>query len=165
MEDAISVTARISGAFERRGYYSELIRLNLELLGLEKQSWSYCLYRPSLSGSRANTERQKSGMGGPCRSPLTPPVPGLGMALMHQEKHDKARESMQKAEEAYRAAGDVSGEAASISRLAAIDMLKDENDAALEKLQKIAEIMKSLGDVQGGGFCFAGDGPPGYGQE
>ena len=56
---------------------------------------------------------------------------------------------LQKAEEAYRAAGDLSGEAASISRLAAIDMLKGENEAALEKLQKITEIMKSLGDVQG----------------
>ena len=37
LDNAIAVTARISGYLQRRGYYSELIRLNQELLDLDKQ--------------------------------------------------------------------------------------------------------------------------------
>ncbi len=59
-------------------------------------------------------------------------------------------------------AGDLSGEAASLSSLAAIDMMKNENEAAKEKLQKIAEIMNEPGRYEGRGCGFAGDGPPGY---
>ena len=35
--NAIAVTARISGYLQRRGYYSELMRLNQELLDLDRQ--------------------------------------------------------------------------------------------------------------------------------
>ena len=38
LDSAIAVTARISGYLQRRGYYSELIRLNQELLDLESTS-------------------------------------------------------------------------------------------------------------------------------
>ena len=37
LDSAIAVTARISGYLQRRGYYSELMRLNQELLDLDKQ--------------------------------------------------------------------------------------------------------------------------------
>ena len=66
MKDAISVTARISGYLQRRGYYSELIRLNLELL-VWKSNLVLLPGSPKPIWIRANTERQKSGMVGPCR--------------------------------------------------------------------------------------------------
>lgn len=150
-EDARAVTARISGYLQRRGYYSELIRLNRELLAPGKQAsagpmtWIAQAY---LDGGEYRKAAEWYGQALQI-APDAATYYGLGAALMHQEKYDLARESLQKAEQAYRAAGDLSGEAASLSRLAAIDMKKGENDAAARKLQRIAGICRSLGDAAG----------------
>jgi tetratricopeptide (TPR) repeat protein len=149
-EDAIAVTARISGYLKRQGYYSEVLRLNQELLEMNMPSAV-----PIAWIAGAHLDQGEYRMAAKCYeqalliAPDADAYHGLGTALMHQEKYDLARESLQKSVQAYRAAGDPSGEAASISRLATIDMIKGENDAALEKLQKIVEIMKSLGDIKG----------------
>ncbi|MDQ1261746.1 MAG: hypothetical protein QG575_927, partial [Euryarchaeota archaeon] len=150
-DDAIAVTSRISGYLQRRGYYSELIRLNQELLDLNMQPAT----GPMAWIGQAHLDQGEYRKAAKCYERALQIAPdadaylGLGTALMHQEKYDLARESLQKAVHAYRTSGDLSGEAASISRLASIDMLKGENDAGLEKLQKITEIMKSLGDMKG----------------
>ena len=74
LNNAIAVTARISGYLQRRGYYSELIRLNQELLDLDRQSCrAHDLDRPRPIWIRANTEKRPNGTGGPCRSPRTLP--------------------------------------------------------------------------------------------
>ncbi len=146
---AIAITARISGYLERRGYYSELIRQNSELLHQEEQSAPMAWIAKAhldLGEYRKAAEWYKRVLQ---IAPDAAAHHGLGTALMHQGKHDLARESLQKAADAFHAAGDQSGEAASLSSLAAIDMLKKENEAAKEKLQKIVEIMKSLGDMKG----------------
>jgi tetratricopeptide (TPR) repeat protein len=149
--NAIAVTARISGYLQRRGYYSELIRLNQELLDLDKQPAA----SPTIWIARAyldQGEYRKAAEWYGRALQIAPDAAaehGLGTALLHQEKYDLARESLQKAADAFHAAGDPSGEAASLSSLAAIDLLKNENEAAKEKLQKIVEIMNSLGDMKG----------------
>ncbi|MBN1235455.1 MAG: AAA family ATPase [Methanotrichaceae archaeon] len=151
LDSAAAVTARISGYLQRHGYYSELIRLNQELLDKDKQpatgptTWIAQGYLDQGEYRKA-TEWYRRAL-----EIATDAAAhyGLGTALMHQEKYDQAKESLQKAADAFHAAGDLSGEAASISSLAAIDMKKNEIEAAVEKLEKIAEIMKSQGDVKG----------------
>lgn len=149
-DNAIAVTARISSYLKRHGYYSEIIRLNQELLGRNMSSAV-----PIAWIARAHLDLGEYRTAAKCYEQALQIAPdadayyGLGTALIHQEKHDLARDSLQKSMQAYRAAGDPSGEAASMSRLATIDMLKGENDAAMEKLQKIEEIMRSLGDIKG----------------
>jgi tetratricopeptide (TPR) repeat protein len=149
-DDAIDVTARISGYLKRQGYYSEVLRLNQELLEINMQSAV-----PIAWIAGAHLDQGEYRKAAKCYEQALQIAPdadsyhGLGTALMHQEKYDLARESLQKSVQAYRTSGDPSGEAASMSRLATIDMIKGENDAALEKLQKITEIMKSLGDIKG----------------
>ncbi|MCX6672648.1 MAG: hypothetical protein NTY37_02595 [Methanothrix sp.] len=151
LDNAIAVTAHISGYLQRRGYYSELIRLNQELLDLDK---------PAAAGPAAwiakahlvQGEYRKAAEWYGRALQIAPDAAayhGLGTALMHQEKYDLAKESLQKAAEAFYAAGDLSDEASSLSSLASIDMLKGENAAAAEKLQKIVDIMKGLGDIKG----------------
>jgi len=150
-DGAMAVTARISGYLQRRGYYSELIRLNQELLDKNKSP----VAGPMTWIAKAHLDQGEYRKAAECYGRALQIAPdadayhGLGTALMHQEKYDLARENLQKSVQAYRTSGDLSGEAAGLSRLASIDMLKGENDAATEKLQKIAEIMKSLGDIKG----------------
>lgn len=149
-DNAIAVTSRISGYLKRHGYYSEIIRLNQELLDRNIPSAA-----PIAWIARAHLDLGEYRMAAKCYEQALQIAPdadayyGLGTALMHQEKHDLAKEMLQKSAQAYRAAGDSSGEASSMSRLATIDMLKGENDAAMEKLQKIAEVMRGLGDIKG----------------
>jgi len=149
LDNAFAVTARISSYLQRRGYYSELIRLNQELLDLDRQSVPIAwIAKAHLDQSEYRKAAEWYGRALQI-APDAAAYHDLGTALLHQEKYDLARESLQKAEEAYSAAGDLSGEAASLSSLVAIDMLKNENERAAEKLQKIVEIMKSLGDMKG----------------
>ncbi|MDD1750746.1 MAG: tetratricopeptide repeat protein [Methanothrix sp.] len=150
-ESAVAITARISGYLQRRGYYSELIRLNQELLVKEMQSaagptaWIAEAYL-----DQGEYRKAEEWYGRALEiAPDAAAQHGLGTALMRQKKYDLARECLQKAKEAFHGAGDPSGEAASLSSLAAIDLSKSENEAAAEKLQTVLEIMKSLGDVQG----------------
>ncbi|MDD4448205.1 MAG: tetratricopeptide repeat protein, partial [Methanothrix sp.] len=149
-KNAIAVTSRISGYLQRRGYYSELIMLNQELLDMNMPSatpisWIAKVHLDQGEYKKATEYYERALQ----IAPDADLYHGLGTALMHLEKYDLARENLLKSAEAYRALGDLSGEAASVSRLASIDMLKGENDEALKKLQKISEIMKSLGDIKG----------------
>ena len=146
---AIAVTARISGYLQRRGYYSELIRLNQVLLDQDWQSAPIAwIAKAHLDQGEYRKAAEWYGRALQI-APDAAAYNGLGTALMHQEKYDLAEESLQKAAEAFHAAGDLSGEAVSLSSMAAIDMLKNKNEAAKEKLHTIIEIMKSLGDMKG----------------
>jgi len=150
LDNAIAVTARISGYLHRRGYYYELIRLNLELMDLDRQSSVPAAWIAKAHLDQGEYRKAEEWYGRALQiAPDAAACHGLGTALLHQEKYDLARESLQKAAEVFHEACDLSGEAASLSRLAAIDMLKNENEAAKEKLQNIVEIMKGLGDVPG----------------
>jgi tetratricopeptide (TPR) repeat protein len=149
-KNAIAVTSRISGYLQRRGYFSELIMLNQQLLDLKMPNATPIAWIAKVHLDQGEYRKAAEYYDRALQiAPHADAYHGLGTALMHQEKYDLARENLQKSAEAYRALGDLSGEAASMSRLATIDMLKGENDAASDLLQKIAEIMKSLGDIKG----------------
>ena len=150
LEAAGAVTDHISGYLQRRGYYYELIRLNQELLDLDRQSSGPTAWIGRAYLDQGEYRKAAEWYGRALQiAPDAAAYHDLGTALLHQEKYDLAKESLQKAADAFHNASDLSGEAASLSRLAAIDMLKNENAAAAEKLQKIVEIMKSLGDMKG----------------
>jgi tetratricopeptide (TPR) repeat protein len=150
LEEARTPTARMSGYLERRGYYSELIRLNGEHLEHDKAAFGPAAWIARAYLDKGEYRKAEEWYG---RALQVAPDPaaqhGLGEALLLQGKYDRARESLQRAADAFHAAGDLSGEAASLSRLAVIDVKKGEREAAAEKLEKIVEIMRSLGDVQG----------------
>ena len=119
------MTARISGYLQRRGYYYELIRLNQELLDLDKQSSGPTVWIARAYLDQGEYRKAAEWYGRALQiAPDAAAYHGLGTALMHQEKYDRAGESLQKAADAFHNACDLSGEAASLSSLASIDMLK-----------------------------------------
>ena len=149
LEDARAITARISGYLEKRGYYSEIIRLNQELSGLqpnaEASGWIARSYADQGDYEKAQEWYERAIEIAPAASAYL----GLGMALMSLGKHDPARVSLQKAVEIYVSQGDRAGEAAGLQVLASIDVEKNENEAAYLRLQRVAEISESLGDLSG----------------
>jgi len=152
-EEAAATTSRISGYLQRRGHYAEIIRLNREILDL-KISTSYMAGAAAWLGQAfLDQEDFRKAEKWYERALQISPDPayyqGLGLSLMHQERYDPAKESLQRAYDAYCEANDLSGQAASLSSHAAIEMKKGEIEAALKKMEKIAEIMRQLGDLQG----------------
>jgi tetratricopeptide (TPR) repeat protein len=150
LEGARTATASISSYLQRRGYYSELIRLNGELLEHDKAALGPTTWIAQAYFDQGEYRKASEWYGRALQIAPDPAAQhGLGEAYFQQGKYDQARESLQKAVDAFHAEGDLSGEAASLSRLAAIDMKKGEREAAKVKLEKIEQIMRSLGDVQG----------------
>jgi len=156
---AADVTASISGYLLRRGYYSELIRLNQELLafleGLGPAAAASMSAGPAGWIARAHLDceqfREAELWYGRALHLAESPAfhHGLGLSLLHQGKHDAARANLQKAVEDFQRVGDASGEAAALGSLSALHMKLGENDMAGECLSRIAGIMKAKGDVQG----------------
>ncbi len=146
---ARAVTGGVSGFLERRGYYSELIRQNQELLELEKHAepmnWIARAYLDQGDFKKAQEWYGRAVAAGPNAAACH----GLGTSYLRQGKSDLARDSFQKAAEICHAAGDLSGEAAALHGLASIDMEKKDDIAAFEKLQRIAAIQKQVGDLEG----------------
>lgn len=148
---AAELTGSISGYLRRRGYNGEIIRLNREIA----LSCASCSAEPSAWIGQAYLDQEdfKRAEEWYSRALEIAPGPaayhGLGLSLMHQEKNERAKESLQKAADGFHASGNHSGEAAVLSALAALDMKKGESEAAAEKLDRIAEMMRARGDVPG----------------
>lgn len=149
LESARAVTGRISGFLERRGYYSELIRQNQELLELEKHiepmNWIARAYLDQGDFKRAEEWYGRAVAAGPNAAACH----GLGTSYLRQGKSDLARDSFQMAAEICRAAGNRAGEAAALHGLASLDMEQKDDEAALEKLRSVAAIQEQLGDLAG----------------
>ncbi|MGV8176119.1 MAG: tetratricopeptide repeat protein [Methanothrix sp.] len=148
-DDAAEVTGQISGYLRGRGYYDEIIRLNMQVA----LSCASCRARPAAWIGQAYLDSEdfkKAEEWYALAVEIAAEMAayhGLGISLMKQGKDGRAAEHLQKAADGFRAAGDLSGEAASLSALAALDMKKGEIGAAVERLDRIAETMRSLGDV------------------
>ncbi|MEI8004078.1 MAG: AAA family ATPase, partial [Methanothrix sp.] len=96
LDAATAVTARISGYLQRRGYCYELIRLNMELLGQDKQksgpaAWIASAYQDQGEYRKAEEWYRRALQ----IAPDAAAHHGLGTALLHQEKYDQAKESLQ----------------------------------------------------------------------
>jgi tetratricopeptide (TPR) repeat protein len=148
-EKARAVTESISGYLERRGYYSELIRLNEQLLRLERHTgpmnWIARAYMDQGRYAKAEEWYSQAVEAGPDAIACH----GLGTAYFRQGKYDLARESFRKAADICRAGGDLAGEAAALHSLASIDMGQKRETEALEKLRRVTEIQEKIGDLQG----------------
>jgi tetratricopeptide (TPR) repeat protein len=144
------VTSRISGYLKRRGHHQELIRLNREILDLQSQSSSSIAWIAQSFLDQGEHRKAAEWYNRAIQISSDPSFyHGLGLALFEGTKLDQAKEALQKAVDAYHAAGDHSGEAASLGKLAEIDLKEGEHDAAMLKLEKIMEIMRLLGDPSG----------------
>ena len=149
LEDARVITGRISGYLEKRGYYSEIIRLNRELLDLQPDArplgWIARVYADQSDYGRSQEWYERAIKIAPVASAYL----GLGTAYLSLGKLEPAGVNLQKAVDIYVSEGDRAGVAAGLLGLASIDMEKNENDGAHLKLQQIAEISESLGDLFG----------------
>ncbi|RQW81589.1 MAG: hypothetical protein EHM14_00270 [Methanothrix sp.] len=146
--NARTVTSRISSYLVRRGYYAEVIRQNLPILGMEKHpepmNWIAQAFMELGNFSKAAEWYARALESGPDRIALQ----GLGMLLLRQGKNEQARESFCQAEEICRVEGDTAGVAAALQGLASIDLLQKDYDAAMEKMQKTLDILEKLGDLR-----------------
>ena len=149
LENACAVTARISGYLERRGYYSELIRLNEDLLERETHVTPMNWIAHAHLHSGNYREAQKCFLSAVQAGPDEISYHGLGTAYLLQRDFDLARDSFKKEMEICVAKGDLKGHAQALQGLASVDIEKNEIDAALENLQNAADIQKQLGDLQG----------------
>lgn len=149
LESARAITARISGYLERRGYYSELIRLNEQLLQQERRTGPMNWIARAYMDQGRDVEAQKWYSQALEAGPEAIACHGLGTVYFRQGKYDLARESFQKAADICRTGGDLAGEAAALHSLAAIDMEQKREAEALEKLQRVMEIQEQTGDMQG----------------
>ncbi len=149
LESARPVTARISGYLERRGYYSEMIMLNEQLLRLERHTgpmnWIARAYMDQGRYAEAIEWYSQALEAGPDAVACH----GLGTAYFRQGKYDLARESFRKAADICSAGGDLAGEAAALHSLASIDMEQKREAEALEKLQRVTLIQEQIGDRTG----------------
>ncbi len=149
LENARIVTGRISGFLERRGYYSELIRQNQELLGQEKHAepmnWIGRAYLDQGDFKKAEDWFGRAA----AIVPNAAAFYGLGISYSRLGKSDLARDSFRKAVEICRAEGDLAGEALALHGLASIDMERKDDEAAFEKLQSVVAIQEQLGDLTG----------------
>ena len=149
--EARRVTLRISSYLDRRGYYSELIRLNREILEQEKEpdpaamNWIAQAYahQMDLKGASQWYERALD------TAPNAISYQGLGMIKLGQGEYDQAEENLQKAGQFYLDQKDRRGEAAVLQALALIDMAGKSSSAAKDKLEKAARILEDLGDKMG----------------
>jgi tetratricopeptide (TPR) repeat protein len=149
LENARGITAHISSYLERRGYCSEMIRLNEELVERETHvtpmNWIARAYLHSGDPRMAQKWFLRAVQAGPDAVSYH----GLGTAYLLQSNYDSARDSFQREMEICVAKGDLKGQSQALQGLASVDMEKNEIDAALENLQKAADIQKRLGDLEG----------------
>ncbi len=149
LESARATTARISGYLERRGYYSEIIRLNEQLLKQERHTGPANWIARAYMDQGRYAEAQKWYSQALEAGPEAIACHGLGTVYFRQGKYDLASESFQKAADICHAGGDLAGEAAALHGLASIDIEQKRETEAMEKLRRVLEIQKQIGDLQG----------------
>jgi tetratricopeptide (TPR) repeat protein len=149
LAEARRVTARISSYLDRRGYYTELIRLNREILELEpdkdSMNWIAQAYAHQMDLENAAQWYKKA----LDMAPDAFSYQGLGMIQLGRGEYDLAEESLEKALQIHLGQKDQRGEAAVLQALASIDMSRKSGSAAKDKLERAARILEDLGDRMG----------------
>jgi tetratricopeptide (TPR) repeat protein len=149
LEDARVITGRISGYLEKRGYYSEIIRLNRELLDLQPDAgplgWIARVYADQGDYGRSQEWYERAIKIAPVASAYL----GLGTAYLSLRKYDLAGVNLQKAVDIYVSEGDRAGVAAGLQGLASIDMIRRDYETAQPKLLQSLQLVQRLGDRTG----------------
>ncbi len=149
VENALSVTARISGYLVKRGFYEQMVRLNQEILEKELHPLPMNWIARALQGQGRHGEAERWYSQAAEAGPNYAAWHGLGTAQFAQGKLDIARNSFQKAVDICRDSGDEECEAMALHSLASIDIEQKDDSGAIEKLQRVADIEGRLGDYQG----------------
>jgi tetratricopeptide (TPR) repeat protein len=149
LKAARNVTDRICSYLEKRGYYSEIIRQNMELFERERHAgpakWIGRAHL-ALGDLHRATEWYERAL------KIVPDIQvhqGLGTAYLYKGKLALARKSFQEAARIGRRDGDFSGEAAALEGLASLDLEEKNDDAALKNLSQVLEIRNRLKDLSG----------------
>ncbi|MCK9405277.1 MAG: tetratricopeptide repeat protein [Methanothrix sp.] len=149
LAEARRVTARISSYLDRRGYYTELIRLNREILELEpdkdSMNWIAQAYAHQMDLENAAQWYKKA----LDMAPDAFSYQGLGMIRLDQGEHDQAEESLEKALQMHLDQKDLRGEAAVLQALASIDMMQGHYDSARPRLARSLELAREAKDRAG----------------
>ena len=149
LAEAKRVTSRISSYLDRRGYYSELIRLNREILDREpdkdSMNWMAQAYAHQMDLKNA-IEWYKRALD---IAPDATSYQGLGMIQLGQGEYDQAEENLQKALQIHLDQKDRHGEAAALQALASIDMMQGHYDSARPRLARSLELARETGDRAG----------------
>lgn len=143
------LTARISSYLDRRGYYTELIRLNREILDQEpdkdSMNWIAQAYAHQMDLENAAQWYKKA----LDMAPNAISYQGLGMIRLDQGEHDLAEESLEKALQIHLGQKDPRGEAAVLQALASIDMMQGHYDSARPRLARSLELAREAKDRTG----------------
>lgn len=143
------VSGRISSYLERRGYHSQLIRLNQELLNLERHaetmSW---IARGYLGLGDYRSAQEWYGraleMGPDAAASL-----GLGMIHLRQGRNEQALEALQKAQKLQETLGDLRGQAETLQTMALLDLRRSDYETARSRIVKALEMLQQTGDIAG----------------
>jgi tetratricopeptide (TPR) repeat protein len=143
------LTARISSYLDRRGYYTELIRLNREILELEpdkdSMNWIAQAYAHQMDLENAAQWYKKA----LDMAPDAFSYQGLGMSQLSLGEYDQAEESLEKALQIHLGQKDPRGEAAVLQALASIDMMQGHYDSARSRLARSLELAREAKDRAG----------------
>jgi len=149
LAEARRVTARISSYLDRRGYYTELIRLNREILELEpdkdSMNWIAQAYAHQMDLENAAQWYKKA----LDMAPDAFSYQGLGMIQLGRGEYDLAEESLEKALQIHLGQKDQRGEAAVLQALASIDMMQGHYDSAWPRLTRSLELAREAKDRAG----------------
>uniref|UniRef100_UPI002FD9E7D4 tetratricopeptide repeat protein n=1 Tax=Methanothrix soehngenii TaxID=2223 RepID=UPI002FD9E7D4 len=149
LAEARRVTARISSYLDRRGYYTELIRLNREILELEpdrdSMNWIAQAYAHQMDLENAAQWYKKA----LDMAPDAFSYQGLGMIQLGRGEYDLAEESLEKALQIHLGQKDQRGEAAVLQALASIDMMQGHYDSARSRLARSLELAREAKDRAG----------------
>lgn len=149
LAEARRVTARISSYLDRRGYYTELIRLNREILELEpdkdSMNWIAQAYAHQMDLENAAQWYKKA----LDMAPDAFSYQGLGMIQLGRGEYDLAEESLEKALQINLGQKDPRGEAAVLQALASIDMMQGHYDSARSRLARSLELAREAKDRAG----------------
>ncbi len=154
-ENAAKITERISGFYRRRGLYSEIQRLNEELLQyyehpgiLAQIAWSY-LDRSSYAAAKQWYQRMLDAADGTDKYEAARALHGLATIDLEQGDYETARKKFQTALEINQQIRDRAGEAGTLHNLATIDLEQGDYETARKKFQTALEIRQQIGDRAG----------------
>ncbi len=149
LEKARAVTAYISGYLERLGLFSEVARLNEELLAREDHpatmTWLGRAYAGLGNYPSARQWYQKAMEAGPEASSCM----SLASLQVKEGDYAGARANFSRAEELCRASEDLRGQASALHALASVDMAQGNNDAARQELLQVIDLQRRAGDLRG----------------
>jgi len=143
------VSSRISSYLERRGYHSQLIWLNQELLNLERHAETMnWIARGYLDMGDLRSAQEWYGraleMGPDAAASL-----GLGMIHLSQGRDEQALETLQKAQKLQETLGDLRGQAETLQAMALLDLRRSDYDTARSKVVRALEMVQNAGDMSG----------------